>query len=210
MSNEINQYYLQQMGIDLWTERSIHSCESKLSQLAMTVSNCVSCPLHQSRTQTVFSRGNPEAALMIIGEAPGLYEDEQGLPFVGKAGDLLNQMLLSIGLAEQDVYITNVTKCKTPENRPPAAEEMAQCGNYLSRQIDLVAPKLLLALGDFAGQFLARRTMPLNQLRTSLHYYNETPYYVSYHPEHLLGNPVDKKQAYADLLQVKKMLLNNL
>jgi uracil-DNA glycosylase len=206
MPNAINQYYLQQMGVQLWTERHRHSGASKLLQLERAVSNCESCSLHQSRSKTVFARGNPDAPLMIIGEAPGFYEDEQGLPFVGKAGALLNQMLHSIGLAEKDVYIANVLKCRPPDDRDPGADEMAQCGKYLSRQIGLVAPKLLLGLGQFAGQFLAGNTLPLKQLRSTLHYYQDTPCLVSYHPAYLLRSPSDKKKAFEDLLQIKKQL----
>jgi len=206
MSNELNEYYLQQMGIDVWKERKIYSCAGELSQLASQVSSCTRCVLHKSRTNTVFARGNYEARLMIIGEAPGFYEDKQGLPFVGKAGGLLNQMLNSIGLGENEVYIANVIKCRPPDNRDPQSDEIEQCSNYLAEQIRLVAPKLLLALGRFAGQFLVKQNAPLNQLRSKLHYYDQTPCVVTYHPAYLLRKPSDKKKAYTDLLEVRKML----
>lgn len=144
---------------------------------------------------------------MIIGEAPGFYEDKQGLPFVGKAGSLLNQMLQSIEIVEEDVYIANVLKCRPPNNRDPQLDEIAQCSSYLSRQIELIQPHLILALGRFAGQFLLNKPLPLKQLRNTLHHYNNIPFMVSYHPAYLLRNPADKKKAYLDLLAAKKLLV---
>lgn len=209
MTNDLKQYYLQQMGIEPWIiRRTGSSHENNLSQLAKRVSQCTACSLHQCRTRTVFARGNPQAKLMIIGEAPGFYEDQQGLPFVGKAGVLLNQMIHSIGLNEQEVYIANVLKCRPPDNRDPTVEEIALCTPYLSEQVALVAPTLLLALGRFAGQFLVKKNLPLNQLRQTRHYYNSIPCFVSYHPAYLLRSPKDKKHAYRDLLQIKQCLLD--
>ncbi|WED44126.1 uracil-DNA glycosylase [Legionella cardiaca] len=207
-SSVLNNYYLQTMGIDVWLKREqVYSCEKQLLQLTQEVASCARCILCKTRTQTVFARGNPLAKLMIIGEAPGFYEDKQGLPFVGKAGMLLNQMLLSVGLTEQGVYIANVLKCRPPENRDPRPEEIIQCSSYLTRQIELIKPYLILALGRFAGQFLINKVSPLNQLRQKVHHYNNTPFIVSYHPAYLLRNPLDKKKAYADLLTVKQFLL---
>ncbi|MCW8397963.1 uracil-DNA glycosylase [Legionella sp. PATHC038] len=208
MSDPLNRYYLQVMGIDLWERRSSHpSCEQGLSALAKEVAACTRCSLHKTRTQTVFFRGSSNAKLMIIGEAPGFYEDQQGLPFVGKAGSLLNQMLQSIEMQEHDVYIANVLKCRPPNNRDPQMEEITQCSSYLARQIELIQPHLILALGRFAGQFLLNQPLPLKQLRNSLHHYNNIPFIVSYHPAYLLRNPADKKKAYLDLLTVKHMLV---
>ena len=136
-----------------------------------------------------FFRGSPQAKLMIIGEAPGFYEDQQGLPFVGKAGGLLNQMMQSVELFEQDFYIANVLKCRPPNNRNPQVAEIRQCSVYLSRQIELLQPSLILALGRFAGQFLLNRPLALKQLRNNVHYYKNTPFIVSYHPAYLLRNP---------------------
>lgn len=209
MSDALNHYYLQAMGIDLWVLRQPPppSCEHDLSQLAKEVAACTLCPLHKTRTQTVFFRGSSKAKLMIIGEAPGFYEDQQGFPFVGKAGSLLNQMLKGIEMIEEDVYIANVLKCRPPNNRDPQVEEIAQCSSYLARQIELVQPHLILALGRFAGQFLLNKPLPLKQLRHTVHYYNNIPFIVSYHPAYLLRNPADKKKAYLDLLAVKKLLV---
>ncbi|EHL32828.1 hypothetical protein LDG_5066 [Legionella drancourtii LLAP12] len=182
------------------------ACEEQLSALAKEVAACTRCPLHQTRKQTVFFRGSPQAKLMIIGEAPGFYEDQQGLPFVGKAGGLLNQMLQSVELFEQDFYIANVLKCRPPNNRDPQAAEIRQCSAYLSRQIELLQPSLILALGRFAGQFLLNKPLALKQLRNNVHYYKNTPFIVSYHPAYLLRKPADKKKTYLDLLAVKKFL----
>lgn len=202
----LNHYYLQQMGIEPWVLRQDNACEKKLNQLALQVASCTNCTLHKTRSQTVFSRGNYEAKLMIIGEAPGFYEDQKGLPFVGKAGALLDQMLKSIGLSDQDVYIANVLKCRPPDNRDPAAEEIQACSNYLSQQVAIVEPHLILALGRYAGQFLSGSLSPLHQLRSGIHDYQDTPFIVTYHPAYLLRNPKDKKKAYSDLQRVKALL----
>lgn len=206
MSQQLRHYYLQQMGIKTWVLRDSPTHKQHLTQLAREVSTCVRCPLHKTRTQTVFSRGNALANLMIIGEAPGFYEDQQGIPFVGKAGKLLNKMLESIGLSTDDVYIANVLKCRPPDNRDPTSEEIKQCCDYLTQQISMVAPKLILAVGRFAGQFLLKAQFSLNKMRNQLHDYQGIPVLVSYHPAYLLRNPADKKNAYNDLLAVRQLL----
>ena len=208
MSKPLTQYYLQTMGIENWVVRSAPTnCEKPLAKLAEEVASCQACPLHKTRSQTVFSRGNSQAKLMIIGEAPGFYEDQQGLPFVGEAGILLNQMMQSVGIEDEDVYITNVLKCRTPDNRDPTAEEIKECSGFLEQQIDLIEPFLLLALGRFAGQFLRNKPDSLSQLRIGVHHYKNILLKVSYHPAYLLRNPKDKKLAYADMLTVKQLLL---
>lgn len=205
MLDHLQQYYLQQMGVELWQLRECDNVRP-LKQLALEVASCQRCPLHKSRTNVVFARGNPCADLMIIGEAPGFYEDKQGLPFVGKAGGLLNRMLQGIGLDEQSVYIANVLKCRPPDNRDPAADEIQMCRNYLVEQINLIQPALILALGRFAGQFLSGKSLTLHQLRTKIHHYEQIPFIVTYHPAYLLRNPRDKSRAYDDLLKVKGFL----
>lgn len=206
MRKKDHAYYLHQLGVDLWTSRQRKNNANQLSELANQVANCTKCPLYQSRTHTVFARGNPKAKLMIIGEAPGFNEDKQGLPFVGRAGLLLNQMLVSIGLTEQDIYIANVLKCRPPENRDPRPEEINHCSHYLRTQIELVQPKLLLALGRFAAQYLYGEPMALNKLRGSIHTFQHIPFIVSYHPAYLLRRPGDKKKSYLDLRIVKGLL----
>ncbi|MFT4058132.1 MAG: uracil-DNA glycosylase [Legionella sp.] len=177
-----------------------------LSSLANEVAACTRCSLHKTRKQTVFARGSTKARLMIIGEAPGFYEDQQGKPFVGKAGGLLNQMMHSVDMHEEDFYIANVLKCRPPNNRDPQAEEIVQCSGYLEQQIALINPCLILALGRFAGQFLLNKPLALRQLRNTIHYYKNIPIIVSYHPAYLLRNPRDKKKTYLDLLSVKNFL----
>lgn len=206
MSHDLRHYYLQQMGIEPWVVRKSEPRQKNIAQLAAEVAACTRCPLHKTRTQTVFARGNPEAKLMIIGEAPGFHEDSQGLPFVGKAGGLLNRMIGSIGLSSDDIYIANVLKCRPPNNRDPQPDEINQCCDYLAQQIAIVSPKLILAVGRFAGQFLLKGTFPLNKMRGKVHNYQGTPVLVSYHPAYLLRNPVDKRSAYMDMLEVKNLL----
>ena len=206
-SHDLNHYYLQQMGIDCWVARK-PNCDKELQKLAFVVSSCTRCELHQTRTQTVFARGNRNAKLMIIGEAPGSHEDQQGKPFVGKAGALLDQMLASIGLTEQDVYFVNVLKCRTPDDREPVACEVEACRDFLTQQIQLVEPQLILAVGQFAGQFLFGEPKPLKQLRSVVHQYRNKPFIVTYHPAYLLHNPKEKKHAYGDLLFTQEVLHN--
>ena len=206
MSQDLHQYYLQQMGIEAWVVREDEAHFKTITKLAAEVSSCVRCPLHKTRTQTVFARGTTQAKLMIIGDAPRDDEDKQGMPFVGKAGGLLNRMISSIGLTIDDIYITNLLKCQPLNNRDPLPDEMNQCCDYLAQQIAIVAPKLILAVGHFAGQFLLNATTPLNKMRETLHEYQGTPVVVSYNPDYLLSHPADKKSAYKDMLAVKKLL----
>lgn len=206
MQNVLHPYYLQQMGIDVWALRENKIKKRSLDTLAKEVMACVRCPLHACRTQTVFARGNPDASLMIIGEAPGYYEDKEGFPFVGKAGGLLNKMLSSIGLSQEDVYIANVLKCRPPDNRDPQADEIQQCRDYLIQQIMCVNPQLILALGRFSGGFLLDSSEPLHTMRNNVHGYQGISVLVTYHPAYLLRNPKDKKHAFNDLLMVKNLL----
>ncbi|NKB46773.1 MAG: uracil-DNA glycosylase [Legionellales bacterium] len=176
--------------------------------LSQQVANCQRCPLSQSRTRPVFGVGHRHADLMIVGEAPGYHEDQQGEPFVGRAGQLLNAMLASIGLQREQIYIANILKCRPPNNRDPQSMEVAQCTPYLNRQIQLLQPKLLLTVGRFAAHFLLDTKQSLSRLRNQIHRYGDqqTPLIVSYHPAYLLRNPKDKGKSYQDLLQVMKLL----
>ncbi len=204
--NQLNHYYLQEIGIEPWVLRQEVPSGGSLDVLSTTVSSCTDCLLYQSRTQTVFSRGSANARMFVLGEAPGFYEDKQGLPFVGEAGQLLDKMLQSIGLSEETVYITNVLKCRPPENRDPKPDEVASCSRHLSEQINLIAPRLILALGRFAGQFLLKDTKPLGKMRNQVHQYGEIPVIVTYHPAYLLRNPADKGKAYQDLLRTRQLM----
>jgi uracil-DNA glycosylase family 4 len=168
-------------------------------ELAARVRNCTACELHTTRTQTVFGVGDHHADWMIIGEAPGAEEDRQGEPFVGRAGQLLTNMLRAIGLQREMVYIANILKCRPPNNRDPRPEEIAQCEGYLRRQVELVAPKVILAVGRIAAHNLLKTGEPLGRLRGKVHHYGDTPLVVTYHPAYLLRTPRDKAKAWVDL-----------
>lgn len=169
---------------------------------------CTACDLHRSRTQTVFGVGAQDADLMLIGEAPGADEDRQGEPFVGRAGKLLNEMLRAMGLARERVYIANILKCRPPNNRDPEADEVQQCEGYLRRQVELVAPKVILALGRVAAHNLLKTQTALARLRGQVHHYGaaQVPLLVTYHPAYLLRSPQDKAKAWLDLRQALELL----
>ncbi|TCS70563.1 DNA polymerase [Sulfuritortus calidifontis] len=172
-----------------------------LAQLREAVLNCTRCELHQTRKQGVFGVGDPNADWLIVGEAPGADEDRLGEPFVGQAGKLLDAMLGAIGLQRgRKVYIANVLKSRPPGNRDPRPEEVAACLPYLERQIELIRPKLIVALGRIAAQSLLVTDAPLARLRGRLHVYRGLPLVVTYHPAYLLRNPADKARAWEDLL----------
>lgn len=176
------------------------------ARLQQTVASCQLCELHNSRTQTVFGVGNQSADLLIIGEAPGVEEDLRGEPFVGPAGHLLDAMLSAIRLDRKQVYITNVLKCEPPGNRNPHVSEILCCDPYLQRQIALIQPKLILALGRIAAHHLLVSQESLAALRERSHRYNGIPLLVSYHPAYLLRKPADKRKSWQDLLKVKQLL----
>lgn len=199
-------YYLEKMGIMPWIVRDEQQTLSALQALSHTVATCKRCPLYSTRKHTVFARGNPQAKLMIIGEAPGFHEDQLGLPFVGAAGQFLDKMIDCIGFGANDIYIANILKCRPPNNRDPETAEITQCTDYLNQQITLVKPKLLLALGRFAAQYLVNSTHSLSNLRSKTHYYQDIPVMVTYHPAYLLRSPGDKKKAYHDWLEVRDLL----
>ena len=174
-------------------------------ELRTAVAGCTACALCERRTQTVFGVGHERAHWMVVGEAPGEQEDRQGEPFVGKSGQLLDNMLRAIGLARSDgpaetqVYIANSVKCRPPGNRNPAPEELAACEGFLIRQVQLVQPKIILAMGRFAVQSLLRSTEPIGRLRGKVHRYQGVPLIVTYHPADLLRNLDEKARAWDDL-----------
>ena len=174
-------------------------------ELRAAVAGCTACALSERRTQTVFGVGHARAHWMIVGEAPGEQEDRLGEPFVGKSGQLLDNMLRAIGLARSDgpaetqVYIANSVKCRPPGNRNPAPEELAACEGFLIRQVQLVQPKIILAMGRFAVQSLLRSTEPIGRLRGKVHHYQGVPLIVTYHPAYLLRNLDEKARAWDDL-----------
>ncbi len=173
--------------------------------LQAAVARCTACGLHATRTQSVFGTGNRSADWMIVGEAPGADEDRQGEPFVGRAGQLLNNMLRAIGLQREQVYIANVIKCRPPNNRNPHVDEVSQCLNYLQRQIALVRPRLILVVGRVAAHSLLKVDTPLGRLRGQVHHFCDTPVVVTYHPAYLLRTPRDKAKSWDDLRFARRL-----
>ncbi len=179
--------------------------------LREAVAGCQACGLCQSRKQSVFGVGNPQAEWMIIGEAPGEQEDREGEPFVGRAGQLLDRMLQAIGRTREaappaeQVFIANVLKCRPPANRNPLPQEVAQCEPYLLRQIELVGPKVILAMGRFAVQSLLKSSEPIGKLRGRVHEVGGVPLIVTYHPAYLLRSPADKGLAWDDLCLAREV-----
>lgn len=225
MNDRSHEYYLDAMGIQCWRLRDcfaqvdtpggdkgssfVSALEPKTDALPVfdweplqaAVAQCTRCDLHKSRTQTVFGVGDPDANWLIIGEAPGAEEDRQGEPFVGRAGQLLNAMLLAIGLKREDVYIANILKCRPPNNRDPQPVEVACCESYLKRQIELIQPRIILAVGRIAAQNLLKTEVSIGRLRGKVHALPGTtlPLVVTYHPAYLLRKPSDKRKAWDDL-----------
>jgi uracil-DNA glycosylase family 4 len=176
-------------------------------ELKQAVPACTACGLHKGRTQTVFGVGDEDADWLLVGEAPGAEEDRLGEPFVGQAGRLLDNMLAAIDLRRGDnVYIANVLKCRPPGNRNPEPGEVAQCTPHLRRQIELIRPKLIVAMGRFAAQTLLSTDATIASLRGRLHSYAGVPLVVTYHPAYLLRNLPDKSKAWADLVFARKTM----
>jgi DNA polymerase len=176
--------------------------EISWQELQARVAQCTRCELHATRSQTVFGTGSTRARWMFIGEAPGAEEDRQGEPFVGRAGQLLNAMLSAVGLSRQQVYIANILKCRPPRNRDPRPAEAASCREYLDRQIELLDPVLIVAVGRIAAQNLLATDAALGRLRGRVHELGpaKRPVIVTYHPAYLLRSPSEKRKAWSDLL----------
>ncbi|NIW24328.1 MAG: uracil-DNA glycosylase [Gammaproteobacteria bacterium] len=211
--SELRNEYLTALGIPIWVQRgaetdAVDAGASDWEDLAGQVRACTRCALHTSRTQTVFGVGNTNADLLIIGEAPGADEDRQGEPFVGRAGQLLNAMLGAVHLARGDVYIANILKCRPPSNRDPKPAEAEACTPYLERQIAFIEPKVILAVGRIAAQWLLQSDQPIGRLRGTVHSYGtaNTPLVASYHPAYLLRSPLAKAKAWEDLVLVSRIL----
>lgn len=185
------------MGVDALFKAPGPSAE--LRKIEEEVKRCTRCPLHESRTQGVFARGNPDADLMFVGEAPGREEDAQGIPFVGPAGKLLDRMIFAMGLGREEVYITNILKSRPPNNRDPRANEVEACFPYLERQIELVRPKIICTLGRPASNALLDTNRSMGDLRGKWHFYNGIPVLPTYHPAYLLRSPGQKARGWHDL-----------
>lgn len=178
-----------------------------LAAVRADIGDCTRCKLHTlGRRQIVFGVGNPDADLMFVGEAPGADEDVQGIPFVGRAGQLLTRIIEAIGLAREDVYIANVIKCRPPQNRNPDPDEVATCEPFLFRQIDVIKPKVIVALGKFAAQALLRNEEPISRLRGRIFDYRGAKLIPTFHPAYLLRNPSSKREVWEDMKLVKRLL----
>lgn len=216
------------LGIDVWQSRAIADSECETPQnpsspadspstevallewreLKQAVASCTACELHRSRTQTVFGIGSESARLLVIGEAPGAEEDRRGEPFVGRAGKLLDEMLRAIGLDRHTVFIANVLKCRPPGNRDPQQAEAAHCRPFLDRQIALIGPAVILAVGRIAAQQLLGSDLPLGRMRGHPHRLEacSAPIVVTYHPAYLLRSPSQKRKAWQDLCLARDLL----
>ena len=178
-----------------------------LAALRAYIGDCTRCKLHTlGRTQVVFGVGNPEADLMFVGEAPGGDEDVQGIPFVGRAGQLLTKIIEAIELKREDVYIANVIKCRPPQNRNPEPDEVETCEPFLFRQIDAIKPKVIVALGKFAAQALLRTDAPISRLRGRVFDYRGAKLIPTFHPAYLLRNPSSKREVWEDMKVVRTLL----
>jgi DNA polymerase len=227
-NTEARRQYLDAMGITRWERRAPvataapagaplpvvsepPSSRGTIDQaaweaLAAEVRDCRKCGLHTSRTQTVFGVGDRQAQWMFVGEAPGADEDRQGEPFVGRAGQLLNAMIAALGLKRDEVFICNVLKCRPPNNRDPQADEVEQCEPYLIRQIELIRPRLIVALGRHAAHSLLKTDLALARLRNQRLSYHDIPLVVTYHPAYLLRTPSDKRKAWEDLRRARRLM----
>jgi DNA polymerase len=190
----------------LYDEGQVMHSGRGLTALRAEIGDCQRCKLAKGRTHIVFGTGNPEANLMFVGEAPGADEDAQGEPFVGAAGQLLTKMIQAMGYQRQDVYICNILKCRPPQNRNPEPDEIAACEQFLRKQIAIVQPRVIVALGKFAAQFLCGETTPITRLRGNLRTFHEIPVMPTYHPAYLLRDASRKGEAWADLKQVMALL----
>lgn len=188
------------------TEVTLSAKKGPLGDVEKHVASCTRCSLHETRTNPVFGDGSPKADLMFIGEAPGRDEDLQGKPFVGRAGQLLTKIIESIGLKREDVYIANILKSRPPGNRNPLPDEIAACTPYLLKQIDIIKPKVICALGKFAAQTLLDTEMPISRLRGTFYEYHGIKLMPTYHPAYLLRNSVGKKDVWEDMKKIAKEL----
>lgn len=211
--NTSNRYQSSLEGEELLTQTGADLSALGWDDLQRRVAQCRACPeLVRNRSRTVFGVGNRNAELMVIGEAPGMDEDRQGEPFVGRAGQLLNRMLRAMGLGREQVFIANILKCRPPNNRDPHQEEALCCEAFLLRQLELVQPEVILSVGRISAHNLLKTDTPVGRLRGCLHYYGEAriPVVVTYHPAYLLRSPDQKAKAWQDLQMALKVLKQRL
>jgi DNA polymerase len=240
MMEQRRRYYLKAMGLTIWQRRvspsdggartsqegvdhvdpitqtaPVREAKKEMQldwrELQRSVKSCAACELRAGCTQSVFGVGNPEAELLVIGEAPGADEDRQGEPFVGRAGQLLNKMLLAMGYEREAVFIANIVKCRPPNNRDPKPQEALSCEPYLLRQIELIKPKVILSVGRISAQNLLKTDIAVGKLRGRIHRFGgeAVPLVVTYHPAYLLRSPEQKGKAWQDLLLALSVLREN-
>jgi len=178
--------------------------EEKLKKVCQEMANCQLCQLSKTRRNIVFGDGNPNAQIVFVGEAPGADEDQQGLPFVGRAGQLLTKIIEAMGIKRKDVYICNILKCRPPENRNPLPDEISFCEPFLKKQLQAISPKVICALGTFAAQTLLKTDVTISLLRGRFHTYNGIKLMPTYHPAYLLRNPSAKKPVWEDVQMIMR------
>ncbi len=206
MSTHMQAYYLQQMGIDIWQARADSSRLRILTQLESNASACLKCFCHKTRTKTLFSKGNFKAKLLIVCDLPDIFESSKGALDRNKACVLFEQILASIGLTSSDVYLTPLLKCSPISCATFSAENVQNCAQYLNKQIDAIAPNVIVALGLNASHWISQSRESINNLREKSYFYQDIPGFVSFEIRDLLENPQDKKKAYADWRAIKKRL----
>ncbi|MFC2076093.1 uracil-DNA glycosylase family protein [candidate division KSB1 bacterium] len=197
---------LESVVLPRWGSIKLASPKQRLAALNREVADCLLCPLGNTRTNLVFGVGDPAADLLFIGEAPGRDEDLQGFPFVGRAGQLLTKILKAMGLEREQVYIANILKCRPPGNREPLPTEVAHCLPILKKQVDIIRPKIICALGRVAAQNLLGSKLALGSMRGGTHEYNGVPVIVTYHPAAILRNPAYKRPTWDDMQVVMRFL----
>ncbi len=190
------------------SKHTVKPIDGGLESIAAKIKKCQDCDLHKSRKNAVPGCGNGQADWMFIGEAPGRNEDEQGLPFVGRSGQLLNAMIQALNMNRDDAFIANVIKCRPPDNRDPLAEEVDRCESYLHHQLAVIKPKIIVSLGRVSAQALLKTVEPLGQMRGKVYHYGaeSIPLIVTYHPAYLLRSPLQKAKVWQDLLLAKSVI----
>jgi len=180
--------------------------ERALSLIQRELGNCTRCRLHQTRTHIVFGEGSSRTSIVFVGEGPGYDEDQQGRPFVGKAGKLLDKMIKALGFGREQVYICNMVKCRPPNNRTPNSDEIEACSPFLVKQIEAIRPQAICALGACSAQNLLRSSSPISRLRGKIHHWRGIPLVATFHPAYLLRNPSQKSAAWQDLIELHRIV----
>ena len=206
MSRKKELLTLMNIDVSWFNDKTTNKKQISFENLMLDANNCQKCELAKTRTKVVFGKGNQKSEILIIGEAPGKEEDLTAEPFVGRAGKLLTEILLSIKLRRDDVYITNTVKCRPPDNRNPNNNEIDSCANYLDQQIKLISPKVIILLGKVAAERILYSSEPMVSLRKKIHLYKDTniPTLVFYHPAYLLRSPKEKRKVWDDILFMRE------